>query len=128
MNEKFIIGLVILGLLVGVTVIGTCAAGCKGAMTSSGYRDGTIQKFTDKGIFWTTTEGTLATASMGMGTNVDTSTAMSNAWEFSVWDTEVANQLRELPVSSKVRLHYRQHRWVWPWQGSTAYEVWKATQ
>ena len=109
----------IIAVLVALLGFGGCGCGCHGLMTSSGYRDGVIQKFADKGIIYTTHEGELALPGFRSGSS------MSNTWEFSVWDDKLAQALRDLPVGVEVRLWYRQHRMVRWSKGGTAYEVYK---
>lgn len=115
--------LVVLGVvgLLGMFLLGgaSCAVGCHGLTASSGYRDGTIQKFSSKGIIFDTYEGELAVE----GFKATTAGGTQSTWEFSVWDDEIAKQLQS--AQGKHRLYYRQHRHVWPWIGETAYEVYK---
>jgi hypothetical protein len=116
MRALVLIGIVLIAL--GLALI---PLGCKGIMVSDGYREGIVQKFGDKGIIFTTHEGELASK----GWKATTEGGTYSAWEFSVWDSKVDATLRSLPIDCPVRLHYRKHRWVWPYQGSTSYEVYK---
>jgi hypothetical protein len=67
---------------------------------SSGERAGYVQKFSHKGWFCKTWEGELAMVTMP-GT-------LTEKFEFSVRDAEVAKQLNE-SMGQRVSLHYAQH-------------------
>jgi hypothetical protein len=116
-------------VLVGLVVCGMCG-GCGlgwlagGVHYSDGFREGRLQKFSTKGIIWSTHEGELALPGMrthGSGDDAQ----LSNTWEFSVRDPEIVKQITELHESDLVRLHYSQYLWSPPWKGSTGYFVTK---
>lgn len=67
---------------------------------STGERAGYVQKFSNKGWFCKTWEGELAMVTMP-GT-------LTEKFEFSVRDAEVAKQLNE-SMGQRVSLHYEQH-------------------
>lgn len=96
--------------------------GFKGCTASTGFRDGTVQKFSEKGILFDTFEGELAVKGI-ITRNEAGGAKVGNTFEFSVWDSNLAHTIENLPPDSDVRLRYRQHRWVWPTKGETAYEV-----
>jgi hypothetical protein len=73
---------------------------------SDGYRAGILQKFSRKGYVCKTWEGELAMSSVpGVAPTI---------WQFSVRDDSVARQLVDAmgESSSRVRLHYTEHRGV----------------
>jgi hypothetical protein len=88
---------------------------------SDGYRDGTVQKFSEKGIVWTTGEGEL----IQLGFRARNRKIESNTFEFSVLDSAVAKGIEEVRAGEEVRLHYEQYLCSPPWKGSTQYRVWK---
>lgn len=96
--------------------------GFKGCMVSDGYRDGVIQKFTSKGIVFSTWEGEMALE------GYKRTEGGGSVWDFSVYDSDVAKTLQGVAPNSHIRLYYHQHRHVWPWQGSTAYEVYQMAE
>lgn len=113
--------LAVLGMFVLLALIaGLSFSGCKGLTVSDGYRSGTIQKATSKGIVFTTHEIEVAVE----GHRAGPQGGMTNIWEASVYDSKLWDELRALG-DEKIKFHYRQHRWVWPWNGATAYEVLK---
>jgi hypothetical protein len=82
---------------------------------SSGYRSGTLQKFSEKGWISKTYEGELWQSVVA---NV-----APQVWGFSVRDAHVIHQLDSL-VGKPVRLHYTEHRGVPPnLFGDTRYYV-----
>lgn len=100
----FMLGVMIL-LFVGGLVLILVPWWCLAMLditVSTGYRDGCLQKLSDKGIFWVSTEGELTLpgfcAHRGTG----------NVWTFSVPDAVNADQLRHLKPLQLIRLHYRQ--------------------
>lgn len=85
--------------------------GVVGGMTfSTGQRDGYVQKFSNRGILIKSWEGELALSAFRIKKDGNNSSIV-NAWEFSVEDRSVADQLLKLRGDELVRLHYRQ---VWP--------------
>ena len=112
---KSIVRLFVAAVFVCVIVLG-CAGVCgyQGLQVSNGFRYGTVQKATDKGIIWQTHEIEAVT---------EGHKEMTNVWEASVYSDEVWEAIRQIPVDARVKFEYQQHRHVWPWQGETAYEV-----
>jgi len=113
------------GLLV---VLGLLCAGCVGLGNfeySDGHRDGYVQKMSTKGVIWKTHEGELAMPGFGAGNKKPGQPDGGNVWAFSVADPAVAEELDKLPASQPVRLHYKEHLWALPWNGSTGYFVYK---
>jgi len=86
--------------------------GCHGLTSSVGFQDGQVQSLSNTGIIMGTNEGELASTG---GYDI--------TLEFSVWDESVMNNMETIDPGQNVRLFYRKHRFVWPWTGSTAYEV-----
>lgn len=107
-------------LVIVLALIGT-PIGCactRNVVYSRGTRDGVIQKFSEKGLFWKTYEGELALP--GFRTRGEST---SNTFEFTVRPTGPVSQLGSLPQDTQVRLHYTQYWWVFPWEGSTSYVI-----
>lgn len=109
----FCLFLILIGIFDGCSCV-------KGLTVSSGFRDGSVQKFTEKGIIWSTLEGELAVR----GIRGD----IRSTWDFSVYSQSIAEEIQKLKPEEIVRLYYHQHRIVMPWTGETAYEVWKIEQ
>lgn len=117
-------GLVAIGIIClacGVCVIGWMTGGFQYA---DGFREGHVQKFSRKGIIWTTSEGEMALPGLRTVGAGDTQ-RITNTWEFSVADPELAKQIEGLHQSQLVRLHYRQYLCSPPWRGGTGYFVTK---
>ena len=95
------------------------ATGFKGLTISDSYRDGVVQKFGEKGKIFQTWEGEMAME------GYKRTEGGGSVWFFSVYDDNLAAAIQEVEPKTPVRLHYRQHRHVWPWQGGTAYEVYR---
>lgn len=91
-------------------VMGCMSLGCRGTMESTGFRDGTIQKFTQKGVIFKSWEGELALPGF-----------QSVPFPFSVVDQSVVEQLNSLPPDSKIRIYYTQHRWLSKFKADQAY-------
>lgn len=111
-------------------LICSCFAGCGigwlagGLSYSDGYREGYVQKFSTKGIIWSTHEGELALPGLrpvGLGEDQ----RLTNVWEFSVNDAELVKQIKELHQNELIRLHYKQYLCSPPWKGSTSYFITK---
>jgi hypothetical protein len=85
---------------------------------STGFRDGVVQKFSLKGIWWKTHEGELAMSSF-----VHRGESISNLWEFTVSDPGVVAKLQMLPPRAVVRLKYKEIGFAKPWNGSTGYRI-----
>jgi hypothetical protein len=109
-------------------------AGC-GQDYSDGFRVGTLQKASKKGIIWRSFEGELVLdgvksrtkAGVGNG-GVSVSSNMTNVWAFSATDDKIMAQLEEAAVSGRsVKLTYRQWFWKPPSQ-DTGYTIIKVEQ
>jgi len=70
---------------------------------SEGERAGYLQKFSQKGWVCKSYEGEVAMTTVPGVAPV--------LWEFSVWDEQVAGQLRSF-MGKKVVLHYREYRYL----------------
>lgn len=110
-------GCVFLGLCL---LCGGCGLGCiaGGIHYSDGYRDGQLQKVSEKGLVWTTTEAELALP--GIRTVGD---KVSNTFEFTVPTVAVRDQLSKVRADQLVRVHYQQYLFSPPWRGDTAYRA-----
>lgn len=76
-------------------------AGCD-YVSSEGYRDGIVQKFSRQGVIFTSWEGELAQAGFRPKRE-----SVSSTFEFSVDDQKVIDELKTLEVNVPVRLHYQ---------------------
>lgn len=112
----FVLGTMFLGC---AGCIGGCASG--GIQFSEGHREGTVQKFFHKGLFWKTWEGELALR--GWQFKGGDNSTMTNVFEFSVANEEIARQIDALHADEEVRLHYRQYMCPPPWKGATGYFI-----
>ena len=91
-----------------------------GLTISDGYRDGTLIKFSHKGYLFKTYEGEL---NQGGIANPNNGAMLANQiWHFSVKDQATAEKLNLLG-GKVVRLHYRQYRNNFFWEGETPYLV-----
>jgi len=79
---------------------------------SDGYRSGQLFKISRRGVVFKTHEGTLNLSPNGLMT----------AWEFSVKNAQVSDQLEKME-GKLVRVHYIQRYQVFFWQGETEYIV-----
>lgn len=100
--EIGVIGGIIIVLILLFLGCGGMFVGCD-ATYSEGYRDGTIQKFSHKGMMFKSWEGELAKA--GIKHNGG---QMLNAFEFSVDDPAIIAEIQNLKPDEHVRLYYRQ--------------------
>ena len=91
---------------------------------SEGFRDGTIQKVSTKGILFKTVEGEMILG--GVYGDVDgnmQATFNREHFRFSVKDSEVASKLSAIEPGKKVRLHYSQKLCSWSASGDTDYFI-----
>ena len=118
--------------LIGLGVIGVfclCCGGCGigwingGVEFSEGYREGTVQKFSRKGIIWKTDEGELAMA--GFQSTGGEHPTMSNVFPFTVSDAKIKDEIKALRATDKVRLYYKQYYFSPAWHGETGYFIYK---
>ncbi len=113
-----------LGIIIVLAIAASpflCCGGCNmaaGWEYSEGYRDGVIQKFSVKGMFWKSHEGQLAMPGFRAGKD-----GPSNVFSFSVKDPAVIYVIDKLPAGQNVRLHYREYLGHVPWQSSTGYFI-----
>jgi hypothetical protein len=111
-------------LVISVPVI-MCSGWLSGGIHySDGFREGRIQKISAKGIIWTTHEGEMALPGLRMHGSGDDA-QVSNTWEFSVNNPEIAKQLKDIHEDELVRLHYSQYLFSPPWKGNTGYFITK---
>lgn len=107
-------------ILVMCLFCGGCSIGYMngGFEYSEGFREGTVQKFSHKGMMFKTYEGELAMSG-------DKNPTMSNIFEFTASDPEIVKELQSLHATENVRLYYKQYMFVPPWRGSTEYFIYK---
>jgi hypothetical protein len=79
---------------------------------SDGFRSGQLVKISRRGVIWKTYEGTLNLSPNGLMT----------AWEFSVKNGKVAQELENLE-GNQIKVHYEQRYQTFFWQGETEYIV-----
>lgn len=79
---------------------------------SEGYREGTLNKFSTKGVAYKTNEGELLMP--GMVPNMPQMS--SNIFYFSATDSAVINTLFQA-TGKKVKVHYKQFNASLPWRG-----------
>ncbi len=108
---------------------GFCVKGCAYYDYSEGYRQGTITKFSRKGIFWKTWEGEMV---LGGVRSTSDGGMIANTWTFSLdRQTKHNESLQRLveqlveaqQCGSPTRLHYNQSMLALPWRGNTHYWV-----
>jgi hypothetical protein len=110
--------------MAGVLILPVCFGGCYGLSKvdySDGYRDGTIQKVSNKGVMFKTDEAEMILGGMTADGDGATATFNREKFFFTIADKEVLKQIEALPPGSKVRLHYRQSLTYWKPSGSSDY-------
>lgn len=90
---------------------------------STGYRDGTIQKFSQKGLMFKTHEGEMILGGVTSSTSGMDGTFNREMFEFTVTDPDVVKAIEAVPPGKKVRLHYRQMATQWKTNGDTRYFI-----
>ena len=114
---KKIFGLTFLVVLLGISGYSYFSYGLT---ISDGFRDGTLIKFSHKGYVFKTYEGEL---NQGGIANPSNGTMLANQiWHFSVKDDATAEKLNKLG-GKVLRLHYKQYRSNFIWEGDTPYLV-----
>ncbi len=113
-------GRILLFTILGAIIIGGSITYYNyGLVYSDGYRDGTLIKFSRKGVIFKTYEGELNQGGIANSTG----TALANQiWRFSVKDDAVAEKLNQLG-GKVVRLHYKEYVNNFIWEGETNYLV-----
>lgn len=111
-----------LGWLVAVAllVFGSISYFNYGAVFSEGYRAGTLIKFSHKGFIFKTYEGEINQG--GIISPTPGTTMANQIWLFSVKKKEVAKSLEKME-GKVVRLHYKQYKKMFFWEGDTNYLV-----
>lgn len=104
-----------------VSTIGICFYN-GGVPYSEGYREGHIQKFSNKGYIWKTFEGEMATLGFKTRGNAE-NPSVSNVFEFTVIDPEICKQIETIHTTEPVRMYYKQYWLSPPWMGSTGYRI-----
>ena len=116
MKNKLIVGGIVTLLLLVLTGVGYLKV-FGGFVVSQSSRNGYLQKFGTKHIFWTTHEGELALHGSG-GSNIgkpgQSDSQFANTWSFSVEDREVISQLDaiqndENDPAKAVTIHYNEY-------------------
>lgn len=115
-------------LLTAFAAVGALS-GCGVYEYSNGFRDGEVTKFSSKGVVFKTNEGALSMSNLSRSGAVGGSNngTVSNSFDFSVRDAEVAKQISELAPGTQVRLHYKQVLFPAPWLQETEYLITKVT-
>jgi hypothetical protein len=88
----------------------------------SGYREGTVQKLSNKGIIFKTNEGEMAMSGFKL-TGSDDSKKMTNVFEFTILDSAVLSKAQELHGNEIVRLYYDEYILSPVYKGSTGYRI-----
>ena len=86
---------------------------------SSGYRAGTLQKFSSRGAIFKTYEGEMILSSVSSTNNV---VLASEKFQFSVINKSLVRQFDTLQ-GNMVIVYYRQKNGTLPWRGDTPYLV-----
>lgn len=129
-NIKNYVNPTLLAVVLACVFMLTLCGGCfvTTYKTSSGYRDGYVQKMsqpTTWGVFWTH-EGELALAGFGGNQRGKAGNAQyGNVWAFSVTDDKVVEEISKFSGDELVRLHYHERPYTLPWEGDTGYFVHK---
>lgn len=108
----------VIAFLVGLVIsIGSMVHFTAGYVYSTGYRDGFIQKISNKGYFLKTWEGELAMQGFSQGGLKASSSG--NVWMFSIIDTKIVEELTAINASQFVRIHYNEVLFPYPWEAAT---------
>ncbi len=110
--------------MAGVLSLPFIFGGCYGLSKvdySDGYRDGTIQKVSNKGVMFKTDEAEMILGGMTASGDGATATFNREKFYFTISDKEVLKQIEAIPPGTKVRLHYRQSLTHWSPSGSSDY-------
>ena len=91
------------------------AVALPGYVVGTGWREGSVQKLSHKGIVWMTWEGDLVG-------NLDQT---AGTFSFSVDDPSVLAAIQALPRQAKVRLHYKEYFANYPWRGNSTHLITK---
>lgn len=96
---------------------------------SKGYRDGYIQKVSQKGFVFRTYEADIA--QMGFGGSAEgkaNQPSSGNVWSCSIIDEGIVSKMESFAGTMLVRVHYEERFWVPPWHGRTDYIVVKVEE
>ena len=109
---ELIVVIAIVGILASI-LIGGCS--CISYGTSSGYRDGYIQKVSHKNGY-TTSSWEMEVAMPGFGGTIQNKLGQNggNVWECSLPDNDVLKEAQAVDATQLVRIHYDEKRWNWP--------------
>jgi hypothetical protein len=122
--KKKIIGITVALLLLTTLFGGLFFLFAYKASYSEGNRTGRLMKFSKKGYFFKTYEGTLDLANISRNQNG----VIASTWDFSVIaeSDEVAQQIDKAMTENKyVKLHYEEKYFQFSWRGDTKYFVTK---
>ena len=113
-TRLIIISIILLTLTLGVMYYFTTGS------YSDGFRAGTLVKFSKKGVAFKTYEGEL---NLGMVLSDQASTG--SVWKFSVEnDPTLVKKMEEALLSGKrVKLHYTERFFTFPWEGDSKYYI-----
>ncbi len=100
------------------------------ASYSNGFRVGTIQKVSKKGIIFKTYEGELSQGFIDNSQDAAATGVGTRVWTFTVEkDPEVLKQIdHAIETNKKVKLYYNERYKVLPWVGDTAQIVFKVEE
>lgn len=91
---------------------------------SEGFRVGTVDKFSRRGILFKTWEGQLVMDRFPGGRPPAGEQATLTVWRFTVESADVREALeRATEHDGRVKLTYCEYLRVWPWRGETVYFV-----
>ena len=107
-----------------LVVVVVVFSGC-GFRYSDGYRAGVVRKFSKKGVFVKTWEGEML---LNYSAN-EQGAVVPEVWEFSVHadnpnEYQVASDIEKaLEKGERVKLHYAERLYFWPFNGNTGYFI-----
>lgn len=92
---------------------------------SEGFREGVVQKASQKGLIYKSFEGELVLEGLTSKARANGTSKITNVWAFSATDPAVMKDLDAAANAGKtVKLYYRQWFWAPPSQNTT-YTVYK---
>jgi hypothetical protein len=115
------------GAVLGVALLlPTCFAGCYGCSkveVSDGYRDSTVRKVSQTGVFWKTWEVEALGDGMRAVNTDKGATLTPETFRYTVSDPDVLAHIQNLPPGKKVRVHYRKYLGAWAPNGETQFFI-----
>lgn len=86
----------------------------KGCSAGNGYVDGRITSSGYIGLYWKTKECVIVTGNAGY-----------HSMGLTVYDDVVFESLSKFNSNEMLRFYYKDHPFVWPWNGATRMELYK---